>query len=474
MYATLPGSARIVDPGTGHWRLAEYAAVAMSMTPWGESSELRLRRLRPGPGTPREEVEENQRQRLYGATVAVVAKKGFEASSVSDLIEVAGVSRETFYKYFDDKEACFLATLEVILTGATTLTASRVGREEGSWEERAERGLAGFIELLVAQPDAARIAMVEAYAAGPAAQDVVARAVNNLEALMSYVFEQMPGRAGMPPEMITGMVGSARKIIHTRLHRRAEADLVGMVPDLVSLALLYKPPPQALRSRTRSGRRQPTHLREPVGDAADRIETATVAVIAEHGWAEATVGRIASTAGVALGTFYRHFDNKAAAFEAAVFRHRLQMIAAALPSYRRARSWPEAIRGVVTACLAYFEAESDFARVATIDVYAAGAAALEARDRVIEQTERYIADGERYAHLGNPVAAEAILSGLYSMVAERVRAGGTKGLRSMGPLATYVVLVPYLGPEEAAGVASGSEPRRREWVSGEGSPRKRG
>lgn len=446
----------------------------MSITPWGESSELRLRRLRPGPGTAREEVEENQRQRLYGATVAVIANKGYEASSVSDLIEVAGVSRETFYKYFDDKEACFLATLEVILAGATAVTASRVGKEEGSWEERAERGLAGFIELLVAQSDAARIAMVEAYAAGPAAQQMVAQAVSNLEALMAYVFEQMPERAGMPAEMITGMVGSARKIIHTRLHRRTEAELVGMVPDLVALAMLYRPPPQELRSRTRSGKRQPTHVRELVGDAADRIETATVAVIAEHGWPEATVGRIASAAGVALGTFYQHFDNKSAAFEAAAFRHRLQMIAAALPSYRRARSWPEAIRGVVTACLAYFEAESDFARVATIDVYAAGAGALEARDRVIEETERYVADGERYAPLGNPVAAEAILSGLYSMVAERVRAGGTKGLRSMGPLATYVVLVPYLGPEEAANVASGAEPRRREWISGEDSPRKRG
>ncbi|MBS1878913.1 MAG: TetR/AcrR family transcriptional regulator [Actinobacteria bacterium] len=440
----------------------------MSMTPWGESSELRLRRLRPGRGIPREDVEENQRQRLYGATVAVVANKGYAESSVSDLIKVAGVSRETFYKYFADKEACFLATLEVILAGATAVTASRVGREEGSWEERGERGLAGFIELLVAQPDAARIAMVEAYAAGPAAQEMVAQAVGNLEALMSYVFEQMPERAGMPAELITGMVGSVRKVIHTRLHRRAEDELVGMVPDLVALAMLYKPPKQRLRSRTRGRRPRASQPGALAGDAADRIEAATVKVIAEHGWADATITRIASAAGVSLGTFYANFDNKTDAFEAATFRHRLQMIAAALPYYRRARSWPEAIRGVVGACLAYFEAESDFARVATIDVYAAGAAALEARDRVIEETERYIADGERYAPLGNPVAAEAILGGLYSMVAERVRKQGTKNLRSLALLATYSVLVPYLGPEEAASVASGEEPRRREWVRGEG------
>jgi AcrR family transcriptional regulator len=196
--------------------------------------------------------------------------------------------------------------------------------------------------------------------------------------------------------------------------------------------------------------------RDPVGD------------IAEHGWADATVNRIASAAGVALGTFYLNFDNKEAAFAAAVFRHRLQMSAATLPSYRRARSWPEAIRGVVEASLAYFEAESAFARVATIDVYAAGAAALEARDQVIEETETYIADGELYAPLGNPLAAEAILSGLYSMVAERVRTDGTKDLRRMAPLGTYLVLCPYLGPEEAAAVAIGEVPERRGWVRGAG------
>ena len=46
---------------------------AVTRTPWGDSNELRDRRLRPGPGIPREDVLANQRERMFGAMVAAVA-----------------------------------------------------------------------------------------------------------------------------------------------------------------------------------------------------------------------------------------------------------------------------------------------------------------------------------------------------------------------------------------------------------------
>src|SRR4051794_9976816 len=104
----------------------------MVRTPWGDADELRGRRLPPGRGTAAAEVERNQRERLYGATVAVVASKGYAETAVADLLEVSGVSRTTFYRYFDDKCDCFLATLEEILGAATAVTASRL-RRQGSW-----------------------------------------------------------------------------------------------------------------------------------------------------------------------------------------------------------------------------------------------------------------------------------------------------------------------------------------------------
>ncbi len=435
----------------------------MTMTPWGESSGLRERRLPPGPGTSKDEVERNRRERLYGATVAVTAEKGYAATSVKDLVGVAGMSRSAFYAHFKDKEACFLATLEAILAESIEVTSKRVRAADGLTGS-IEAGLLGFIDLLIAQPDAARLVMVEAYAAGEAARTRVDGAVDVLVALAVEVLEADPRRRDMPEGLIVGMIGALRKIVHTRLHRRAEAELPRMVPDLVRLALLYERPPRPLQGRG-SWLRERTQPRSVPGsgNAAERIELATLSLIAEQGYGAVTMAAIATEANVSLATFYANFPGKPEAFRAVLYRRQLEITAAVLPVYKRAASWPEGIRAIVGACLEFFEREPEFTRVATIDVYAAGGSALEMRDVVIESTLRFIADGEHYAPLENPLAPEAIQSGLYSILQRQVVTRGTRGLRTIAPLATYAALAPFLGPEEAAAVANGSEPKRREW-----------
>jgi AcrR family transcriptional regulator len=421
----------------------------MTMTPWGESETLRGRRLRPGAAATAEAVELNQRERLYGATVAVVANKGYAESSVAEIIAIAGVSRTTFYKYFADKQSCLLATLEVIVAGVVAVTASRL-RGEDSWDKRAERGMRGFVELLVTQPDAARICVVEPYAAGPEAVAVVDGAVAEFTEMMTGVFEELPEQRGMPKEIVAAMIGGIRKVLHTRLHRRDEGELLEMVPQLVELGLTYRPPPRKLPDRGRRRERPAAEVAEFVDEPAERIERATMSVVAREGYAEASMRAIATEAGVSLRTIYATFpDGKPEAFEAALLRCRLRMGAATLPAYKRARSWPEAIVAITHASLAFLEAEPDFARLLTIDVYSAGGKALETRDRAIESTQHFIESGLRYPELDNPIAAEAIQSSLYAILSTRVRSEPKKSLTGMAPLAIYLILAPFLGAEEA-------------------------
>ena len=47
--------------------------------------------------------------------IRVVGRKGYKETSVADVIEEAGTSRTTFYKYFDDKHDCFLAAYEMLV-----------------------------------------------------------------------------------------------------------------------------------------------------------------------------------------------------------------------------------------------------------------------------------------------------------------------------------------------------------------------
>src|SRR5262249_28952298 len=168
----------------------------MVMTPWGDSDSLRDRRLRPGPGKTREEVEQNQRERIYGAMIALVAEKGYEATTLADLAELSGVSSRTFYGLFENKQACFAQTLQSMIMLAVGM-ASQIGSDAnlGGWEEQARAGSHAFAEMVVDQPAAARACMIEAFAAGPEAVAPLEAAIAGFEALAKMIIAQVPERA---------------------------------------------------------------------------------------------------------------------------------------------------------------------------------------------------------------------------------------------------------------------------------------
>jgi AcrR family transcriptional regulator len=420
----------------------------MTITPWGESTELRERRLQPGPGVPREEVEQNQRERLFGATVAVVANKGYGKATITDLIEVAGVSRTTFYRYFADKEACFLATLEVLLAGVEMLT--RRGLEGGGdWRARSEGGMQAFIGLLVVQPDAARICVVESYAAGPRAIAMVDATAAKFAQMLAEVFAELPEQRGMPMEIVNAMVGGVRKLLQTRLHRRTEGELLELVPDLIDLGLSYRPPPRRLPDRAPRNKVSPEGGRSTgIDEPAQRLEVACMEVIARDGYADATMAAIAGRARVSLATLYANFEDKSDLFEAALLRSRLRMSAAVVPAFHRAADWPQAIAALTRASLAFLEAEPDFTRLITIDVHSVGIAALESRDRALDATSHFIESGIPDDLNNKQLVAEAIQSALYAMLVTRVHSR-YKNLQGMAPLAIYIILAPFHGPEDA-------------------------
>src|SRR3954464_3665485 len=144
--------------GTGSPRVPGYRPPTMVRTPWGDAGELRERKLRPGRGIPREEAEKNQRERLFAALVATVDEKGYEATTVADLVKLSGVSRSAFYRHFEDKQACFLAAIEAMIEPALGTLAAGPGTEG---MDGARKAFASFIELIVDQPAAAKMCIVE-------------------------------------------------------------------------------------------------------------------------------------------------------------------------------------------------------------------------------------------------------------------------------------------------------------------------
>jgi AcrR family transcriptional regulator len=55
---------------------------------------------------------QRRREQILAAAQQVFATRGYHAAAVSDMIELAGISRGTFYLYFDGKQAIFRELLD--------------------------------------------------------------------------------------------------------------------------------------------------------------------------------------------------------------------------------------------------------------------------------------------------------------------------------------------------------------------------
>lgn len=431
--------------------MAGYRPVTMVRTPWGDAGTLRDRKLRPGRRLPAEEVARNQRERLFAALVAVVAEKGYEATRVADLLELSGVSRSAFYEHFKDKLECLLAALEAFL-GPTIATITE-GDGQPYGEKKAWETLQAFLHLVVEQPATSRMCFVEIYAAGPRAVEEIDRMAGTFEDFLARALDRMPGREKMPPEVVSAVIGGLRKIIHSRLYRGEEDELIELIPQMGSWVLAYMPPPAPLR-RPRS--RPPAGASRPDGyDPAERILRALASVVAEKGYPSMTVNDIASRASISLSTFYAHFADKEEAMLAAVDSGSAQMLATTLPAFRRAPDWPNAVRGAFESMFAFAAAEPEYTTLGAIDAYAAGRRVLKQRDRVMEGMEALLVPGYERKPDASPIAAEAIGGAIYSMIYDQVKRGGAESMQEIAPLATYVALAPFVGAEEACAAANG-------------------
>ncbi len=181
---------------------------------------------------PPEVVARSQRERLLEATIQVVAAKGYGATTVADLTREAGISRTTFYGMFEDKEQCFLAAYDNAVDALVRRITVAYEAEEG-WPKRARAALQALLEALAADPDAARLALVDVGAAGPAAQRRYRAALQRLTPLFDEGRDFAPGGRNLPANTSRMAIGAVAGLIADELiEGRAE-----YLPSLISEVL---------------------------------------------------------------------------------------------------------------------------------------------------------------------------------------------------------------------------------------------
>ncbi|HEU0019685.1 MAG TPA: TetR/AcrR family transcriptional regulator [Thermoleophilaceae bacterium] len=426
----------------------------MTTTPWGDSDELRARKLSPGPGATREQVEANQRERLCGAMVAAVAEHGYEATRVADVLEISGVSRNTFYKHYDNKLDCFLATMDaVLLCGGSSVVATYLAHP-GPWDARLADGLDALIATLVAQPAAARLFYVESFAAGPSAVAKVDEFGDRIFQIARRSLDESPDYAGMSTELLRAVLRGIRRVMQSRLRSGRETELTEIGPQLFQWSIAYQTPPQPL---ARPAEPPPHRFRVQPPDPDDpreRIMTAVMELMATKGYQALTITDIAQQGALSLTTFYRHFQGKDDAVVAALRRSTEQIAEAVSPAFHKQADWPQAIGAGMRAFFAFLVFERPFARFGGVDVHSSSRLVLDVRAQLLSTAQAFLAEGYRQHPEVEPIVAEAIGASIDALVFDQIMRHGEKRLYEITPTATYIALVPFVGVDEACAIAN--------------------
>jgi AcrR family transcriptional regulator len=193
---------------------------------------------------------ETRRQAILETMIRVVGRKGYQATSVADVVAAARASRATFYKYFDDKRDCFLAAYELAVE--RVLAAARGGCADcaGPWPAPARGGLAAVVELFARDPELARTAMIEAAAAGDEARRRHWAAIDGLARLLDEA-RRPPRRPRLPPNTAVMAVSGVAALIFDELRAGRASELPRLLPELEFALLVPFVGPRAASATSR-------------------------------------------------------------------------------------------------------------------------------------------------------------------------------------------------------------------------------
>jgi AcrR family transcriptional regulator len=137
------------------------------------------------PTTPPDIGHESQRQRIIDAIVESCGEKTYAATTITDIVARAHISRTTFYKQFKDKRACFDAALDYCIVELQQVAAAAHSAPDPP-AEAARKAATAVLEALAARPGLAQLLTGDAIAVDPSVIERYRRAtIPALEALWS-------------------------------------------------------------------------------------------------------------------------------------------------------------------------------------------------------------------------------------------------------------------------------------------------
>jgi len=411
------------------------------------------RRLPHGPsGMGRDEVERNQRSRLYGAMIEAVARNGYERTTVAHVIALAGVSRRAFYELFANKEECFLGAYDVMVAQARRRLLQAWISERG-WENRMHASCRSLLGGLARAPKGPRLVLVDSLGIGSRARERMQLAGLVFERIVATAFSLAPEEVCYPQLTPRVVVTGVRNIVFNRMLDRRHRELAELSDEVLDWIESYRLPPGA-RLRTLTLTRPPHLPPTPAAflmreDKRARALGSVVHLTLDEGYAALTDPQIAQFAGVSTEAFHRQFASKEECFLAVLDEFVAETLACVRPAMDSSESWEEGACLAMEAFVSHLVAHQALLRIAFINLFEVGPAMIGRMTRSVADFTEMLTDQAPAPLRAPKIAQEAVTGAVWGVISTVVTNNRLSRLPSLVDHLTFTVLAPYVGPRAA-------------------------
>ncbi len=185
------------------------------------------------PSVPQDIAARAQRGRILDAVAESCAEETFGATTISDVVGRAGISRATFYKHFGNKKECFDAAVDSFVEEVREVAES-AHSDDDHGPEKVRKAIAAVLDLMAAKPAYTRLLIVEAIS-------VDATLIDRYRMTLIQALNVARKQAEDPrptADELRGAYGQAQVLIANQILKGRAENLPELRPDLVYIALL--------------------------------------------------------------------------------------------------------------------------------------------------------------------------------------------------------------------------------------------
>ncbi len=254
-----------------------------------------------GGDVGRSGVPDIQRARMIAALVEAARERGTARLTVSHVVARSGVSRRTFYEMFEDRDACFMAALELAIERGTARVLpafeqvtrgvrvggvadrarglarpARVAGGAGSgvrWREQIRAGLAALLEFLDDEPGLGGLCVVDTLSA---CHEALKRRAELIAGFVDAVDAgRKDARAGLAPTRLTaeGVVGGVLGVLYSRFAEQDPKPMLRLLNPLMAMIVLpYLGPAAAAKEAARPAPRARPRSQRPASNPLEGLD----------------------------------------------------------------------------------------------------------------------------------------------------------------------------------------------------------